>query len=466
MKSIRNRLTLWYVSLLTVTFLALGGAAYGLLSYSLYAEIDNALKGVGNVFVERAGLEWQRPLPPDVDEIFRRFFGFTPVKRYFQMLDPLGRREPAPATPPSEQLAISKDALANAIRGVSSFETVRGADDDPVRVATVPIFRANRPTGIIQVGMSLQGVHRTLTRFLIVMLALLPAALGFTGVGGRLLVRRALKPVAEMTAAAARISAEKLDERVEETGADDELDRLAKTFNRMLTRLDAAFSQVRQFSANASHELQTPLTILRGELEVALRSARTPEEYQATLKSALEEIDRISRLVEGLLLLSRADAGVLRMDRRPVDLAELVEEVYWRLKVSADKRAVRLATEALEPARISGDRERLRQLLINILENAVKYTPSGGSVTIALRDEGDTVCIQVADSGIGIPAADRERVFEPFFRTREALAETGIGLGLCIAKSIVDLHGGSIEISDNAGGGTIFRILLPVGHPD
>ena len=466
MKSIRSRLTLWYVSLLTITFVALGGAAYGLLSYSLYAEIDNALKGVGNVFVERAGLEWQRPLPPELDEIFRRFFGFAPVKRYFQMLDPLGRRQPAQPATPSEQLSVSKEALENALRGYSSFETVRGLEDYPVRVATVPIFRAGRLVSMVQVGMSLQGVHQTLTRFLIVMAALLPAALLFAGLGGWLLVRRALKPVDEMTAAATRISAEKLDERVEETGAGDELDRLAKTLNQMLTRLDAAFNQVRQFSANASHELQTPLTILRGELEVTLRSARAPEEYLATLKSALEEIDRISRLVEGLLLLSRADAGVLRMDRRPVDMAELVEEVYWRLKVLADSRSVQLQVEELEPVGIAGDRERLRQLLVNILENAIKYTASGGRVAVTLRREGDSVCVQVSDTGIGIRAEDRERIFQPFYRTPQALAETGVGLGLSIAKSIVDLHGGSIEVLSNSGEGSTFRIILPVKQND
>lgn len=466
MKTIRSRLTLWYVNLLAVTFVALGGAAYGLLSYSLYTEIDNALKGVGNVFVERAGLEWQRPLPPEVDEIFRRFFGFAPVKRYFQMLDPLGRRQPAQPAMPSEQLAVSKEALESALRGISSFETVRGLEDYPVRVATVPIFRAGRLTSIVQVGMSLQGVHQTLTRFVMVMAALLPAALLFAGLGGWLLVRRALKPVDEMTAAATRISAEKLDERVEETGAGDELDRLAKTLNQMLTRLDAAFNQVRQFSANASHELQTPLTILRGELEVALRSTRTSEEYLATLKSALEEIDRISRLIEGLLLLSRADAGVLRMDRRPVDMADLLEEVYWRLKVLADGRSVQMYLEELAPVSIAGDRERLRQLLVNILENAIKYTPGGGRVAVALRSEGDAVSIEVADTGIGIKAEDRERIFQPFYRTREAIVETGVGLGLTIAKSIADLHGGSIEVLSNSGHGSTFRITLPITQTD
>jgi len=463
MKSIRSRLTLWYVSLLAITFVFLGGATYALLSYGLYTEVDNALKSVGNVFVERANIEANRLFPSDVDEIFRRFFGFSPVKRYFQMLDPLGRRESTQPSPSYEQLPLSKKALENALRGVATFETVQGLEDNPVRVATVPLIKAGRLSSIVQFGMSMQSVEKTRMRFLLIMAAMLPIALLFAGLGGWLLVRRALKPVDEMTAAATRISAEKLNERLEQTGAGDELDRLAKTLNQMLSRLDAAFSQIRQFSANASHELQTPLTILKGELEVALRSSRSSEEYIATLKSALEEIEKISHLVEGLLLLSRADAGVLRIDRRPVDMAELLEEVYWRLKVLADARSVQLDLEELQPAFMNGDRERLRQLLVNILENGIKYTNPGGKVTVSLRHEKKSLTLLITDTGIGIQPEERERIFQPFYRAPEVISERGAGLGLSIANSIAAMHGGRIDVDSNPGKGSAFRITIPLG---
>lgn len=460
-KSIRIRLTLWYVCLLTVTFFILGGAGYFLLSYSLNQEMDNALKGVARVLVERADIESKTFFPGDVDEIFRRFFGFSPVQRYYQMIDPFGRARPNQPTPQSQKLPLSEKALDNASRGLSTFETVRGLDEHPVRIVTMPIMKGRRLSSLVQVGMSMQGVESTRFRFLLVMAAVLPVALLFAGFGGWILLRRALQPVDRMTAAAQRISAEHLAERVEETGAGDELDRLSKTPNRMLARLDSAFSQVRQFSANASHELQTPLTILKGELEVTLRSPRPPEEYRGTLKSALEEIDRISQLVEGLLLLSRTEAGVLRIDRQPVDMAKLVEEVYWRLKVLADARSVDLILNTLEPVLIPADRERLRQLLVNLVENGIKYTEPGGKVVITLKEEGECISLQISDTGIGISPEEQEKVFQPFYRAVQDMPESGAGLGLSIANSVALAHGGRIEVESMPGTGSTFWVILP-----
>jgi len=460
-RSIRTRLTLWYVGLLTVTFFILGGAAYLLLSYSLNQEMDNALKGVARVLVERADIESRTFFPGDVDEIFRRFFGFSPVQRYYQMIDPLGRRGSDHPAPHSGKLPLSEKALDNASRGLSTFETVHGLDDHPVRIVTMPVMKGGRLSSLVQVGMPMQSVAATRFRFLLVMAAVLPVALLLAGFGGWVLLRRALQPVDRMTAAAQRISAEHLAQRVEETGAGDELDRLAKTLNQMLVRLDAAFSQVRQFSANASHELQTPLTILRGELEVALRSSRPAEEYQATLKSALEEIDRISQLVEGLLLLSRTEAGVVRIDRQPFDMAELVEEVYWRLKVLADAHSVDLILNAPAPAMIEADRERLRQLLINLVENGIKYTEPGGAVAIILEHDDRFIALQITDTGVGISPEDQERIFQPFYRAPQAIPHQGAGLGLSIVHSVALAHGGCIEVQSAPGTGSTFRVTIP-----
>jgi heavy metal sensor kinase len=251
---------------------------------------------------------------------------------------------------------------------------------------------------------------------------------------------------------------------VDETGAGDELDRLAQTLNAMLVRLDAAFQEMRQFTADASHELQTPLTILKGEVEVALRSPRSPEEYQRILKSALEEIDRIARLVEGLLLLARADAGVLRMDRRPLDLAQLIAEVYGQTCVLAEARSLNFRLGPVEPISVQGDYAHLRRLLLNLVDNAVKYTPADGHVTISLQSSGGWASIRVEDTGMGIPPEDQERIFQRFYRSAEArsLGEGGAGLGLCIARSIAEAHGGRIEVKSTPGGGSTFTVLLPI----
>ena len=465
-KSVRARLTLWYSSLLTVTFLLLAGAAHWLLVYTLSHDVDAALQGVAQALIEQARERSGPFFPPDIDDVFRRFFGYSPLDRYFEMRDPSGRRDPQRSRLHSGKLALSPQALKNASQGLPTFETVKGIEKYPVRVLTAPVVERGRVVNLVQVGMSLKNMTQTRSRFLIITLALLSVALLFSGGGGWILIRRALKPVENMTESAERISAEALTERLKETGAEDELDRLAKTLNRMLGRLDIAFSQIRRFSADASHELQTPLTILKGELEVALRSQRSPEEYQQILFSALEEIDRIAQLVEGLLLLARADAGVLKMDARPVSLPQLLEDIRDRTEILAKTHNITLRMEPLEPITILGDPERLQRLLLNVVENGIKYTPPGGQITLSLKKEEKWANIIISDNGVGIPHEEQAKIFQPFYRSLKARAqeETGVGLGLSIALSIAEAHAGRIDVESTPGRGAVFTIRLPL-HP-
>jgi len=463
-RSVRARLTLWYTSLLTATFILLGGVGYGLLGYTLSKETDAALRGVAQALAEREGGGGGGFVPPDVDEVFRRFFGFSPMDRYFERFDPLGRLDPRQTPFAPGKLPLSPQARKNALEGHPTFETLEGLGPYPVRVLTWPVVKAGRVISLVQVGMSRENLYATRRRFLLSMAAVLPIALMLAGGGGWMLARRALRPVDRMTETARRISAEHLAGRVDETGAGDELDRLAQTLNAMLGRLDAAFQEMRQFTADASHELQTPLTILKGEMEVALRSPRSPEEYQRILKSALEEIDRIARLVEGLLLLARADAGVLRMDRRPLDLAQLVEEVYGQTRVLAQAHSLNFHLAPVKPISVQGDYAHLRRLLLNLVDNAVKYTPPGGHVTISLQSSGEWASIRVEDTGMGVPPEDQGRIFQRFYRSAEARSrgDGGAGLGLCIARSIAEAHGGRIQVESTTGQGSTFTVLLPI----
>ena len=462
-RSIRARLTFWYTGLLTLTFLLLGGVGYGLLSYNLAHDMDTALSGVAKVLADQSRRTGPASFPPDIDEAFRRFFGFSPWQRYFDLLVPPGRQE---LRPPGQagKLPLSPQARENALRGLPTFETVIGLAPHPVRLLTMPITDAGGVVSLIQVGMSLEMSETTLHRFLLTMAALFPIGLLLAGGGGWMLARRALRPVDQIAETARRISAEHLTARLEETGANDEMSRLVQTLNEMLERLDASFHQIRQFSADASHELQTPLTILKGEIEVALRTPRPPEEYQRILSSALEEIDRLTRLVEGLLLLARVDAGVLRMDQKPVELARLVEDVYAQAKILADTRRVTLFLEQMEPLTVPGDYDGLRRVLLNLADNGIKYTPAGGRVTVSLRSEGPLASLRVADSGIGLSPDERKNVFERFYRSAEARSrgEGGSGLGLCIARSIVEAHGGKIQLESAPGQGSTFTVLLPL----
>jgi heavy metal sensor kinase len=402
-------------------------------------------------------------IPSDVDELFRRFFGFSPLDRHFDLFDPRGRRDPRQSGSRSDAIPISPNALKNASLGRPTFETIGSTGAYPVRVLTMPVIDAGRVSNLVQVGMSLENMFKTRRRFLLIMASVLPLGLLFAGGGGWLLARRALRPVDHMTRTARRISGERLDDRLQETGSGDELDRLAKTLNDMLSRLDGAFHQMRQFSADASHELQTPLTILKGEMEVALRSQRSPEEYQRVLKSGLEEIDRINRLVEGLLLLSRADAGVLRLDFQPVDLKALIQEIGDQMSVIADAHSIFIHPGLLESVSVRGDREHLRRLFLNLLDNAVKYTPPGGKVTFSLQSDNDWASLMISDTGIGLSKNELQQIFSRFHRVTETRSKDvrGVGLGLSIARSIAEAHGGRIHVDSIPGQGSTFTVHLP-----
>jgi two-component system OmpR family sensor kinase len=463
-RSIRARLTFWYMSLLTITILVLGGTAYGLLGYSLAQDVDRALQGVARALAERSHGSNVAFVPGDIDSLFRQFFGFSPWDRYVERRQPWDDRDSRESVPRGGGLPLSDETMKHAAQGLPTLETVEGLGRYPVRLLSYPVLEGGRVTSVIQVGMSLESVSVARRRFLMVMAALFPLMLLLAGVGGWMLARRALRPVDQMSAAARRISAEHLNARLDSTGSGDELDRLAQTLNEMLGRLDAGFRQIRQFSADASHELQTPLTILKGEIEVALRAPRSREEYQRVLASALEECERLAHLVEGLLLLARADAGVLRMDHQPVDLAHLVVEVDEQVGILADRHAVTLCLGPVEALTTLGDRAHLRRLLLNLVDNSIKYTPPGGRITLALEQEHGRAALQVSDTGIGLSQEEQERIFQRFYRSANTHLpdEGGSGLGLCIAQSIAEAHGGQIHVDSTPGRGSTFTVLLPL----
>jgi heavy metal sensor kinase len=283
-----------------------------------------------------------------------------------------------------------------------------------------------------------------------------------------------------MTTAARRIEAEHLAQRLDGAEVNDELGRLARTLNEMLARLESRFEQVRRFSADASHELRTPLTVLKGEIEVALRTQRSAGEYRQVLASTLEEVERMARMVDELLLLSRADAGALRWESEPVELDRLVEEVAKQTDVLARPKEIRVSLTEMAPLMVRGDAQRLKQLLLNLADNAVKYTGPGGQVSLGLRavtaeghpaetsaedqTAGEYAEIVVRDTGVGISAEDLPRIFERFYRADPARSRqaAGAGLGLCISQTIAEAHNGRIEVESTPGGGSTFRVLLPL----
>jgi len=479
--TLRARLTLWYTGILAATLLVLGGVSYGLLERSLWQDVDSTLEGVARA-VNRAAEQQAGPsAPSETEEFLRRFFGPEFADRFFQFLDPRGRLDPRRPRFRGDLLHVTPKGLENAAQGFATFETVQGSGASPVRILTFPVMVRGQLVNVLQVGLSLESLFRARRSYLVTLAAILPLGLLLAGGGGWLLARRALRPVDAMTQAARRIEAENLAERLQGAEADDELGRLADTLNEMLGRLEAAFTQVRRFSADASHELRTPLTVLRGEIEVALRSPRSAEEYRRVLESALQEVERLSRLAADLLLLSRADAGALRPAGEAVELDRLVEEAVKQGQILARGRGVQVGLEALEPLVAQGDAGLLGQVLLNLLDNAIKYTPAGGRVSLALRaaeptpptaprssqlpaGAGRWAEIAVSDTGVGIPSDALPRIFDRFFRADQARSRGagGAGLGLCIARTIAELHGGRIDVESAPGVGSTFRLLVPL----
>jgi heavy metal sensor kinase len=473
--SIRARLTFWYTGILAATLLLLAGVAYGLLMRGLWHDVDNTLHSVARTLAQTAQSSAEF-FPSDMDEVLRRFFGPSLADKFYQFLDPRGRLDPRWPHFRGQSFQVSAKALANAREGYATFETLEGPGPYPTRVLTFPVVARGRMVNVLQVGMSLEALEMARRHFLWAVAALMPVGLLLAGGGGWLLARRALRPVDQMTRAARRIEAEHLAQRLEGAEVNDELGRLAQTLNEMLARLEAGFAQVRRFSADASHELRTPLTVLKGEIEVALRNPRGADEYRRVLASTLEEVERMARLVDELLLLSRADAGALRWESEPVELDRLVEEATKQADVLARPKRIGVTLTEVAPLIVRGDGQRLKQLLLNLVDNAIKYTPDGGQVTLSLRATGrppsdpaasgaeEWAEIGVRDTGVGIPPEELPRIFERFYRADAARSREagGAGLGLCIGKTIAEAHGGRIEVESRVHAGSTFRVFLPL----
>jgi heavy metal sensor kinase len=313
----------------------------------------------------------------------------------------------------------------------------------------------------------LEAIDRELAEVRSVLLAAGPVALLLSGGLAYGLARKALAPLEVLRRSTDAVTADRLDRRLPVPNPHDELGRLTRTINGMIARLERSFAEVRRFTADASHELRTPLTVLRTEIEAALSKPRSPEEHCQLLGNVLEEVGRMSRLTDQLLTLSRRDAGVEQFAPVPVALHSLVAGVVDTLRPLAEARGVRLRYDEEGAIHVLGDEGRLRQVVINLLDNALKYTPEGGTVTVRVGPRGSGGTVVVADTGIGIPPEHLPHVFDRFYRVDKARsrAEGGTGLGLSIARSIVTAHGGSIDLTSTPAQGTVCTVLLPQACP-
>ena len=430
-RSIRFRMTLWYATVLTAGLGLFGGLIWLSLRQRLIGEVDRDLEGRAGRFEQYFRTESAEGAAVQLRDELDEFCQALPPSSYVYLAGANGFVFRYPTAPP----------------GVQNFRMLRRQ------------FTSDGEGFDLEVGSPIGEVLHTLDLLRLLLLSLIPVVIAIACVGGAWLSGRALKPVRDLTAAALNISIENLSERLPVPPTGDELARLTEVWNGMLQRLESAVKTLSQFVADASHELRTPLAVIRTTAELALRRARSPEAYRESLQEIVAESERMTQLVEDLLLLARSDTGSVEMPLAPVDAREVVREVCAEMRGLAELRGIRITEPPGEgTAMISGNRPALHRLFLVLLDNALKYSPAGGDVNVTLERRDSLVSVAVEDFGPGISEADLPHIFKRFYRADLARSDVGYGLGLSLAQSIARTHGASIEVRRTEKASTIFRV--------
>ncbi|MGZ7078369.1 MAG: ATP-binding protein [Thermoanaerobaculia bacterium] len=461
-ESVRARLTFWYTAILALVLIIFSGISYALLDQATRGATDNSLADTAHEFAAAFSNE-----PDDYSGKDRSvLLDFRYSDRDVMVFSPSG--EIVAASRP-HLTAETRSRIATTIRnGNTGFHTVTGGEEaDGVRFIAIPIqVVGKRYTAVVAQDLDAQSDRLENARravFLGIPLALIAAA-----GGGYLLARKSLAPVAAMSAKARQIGAETLDDRIVVHNERDELGHLASTLNDLLERLQRSFASQRRFMADASHELRTPMSIIQGEADVALsRQDRSPAEYRESIEIIRNSARKLTRIVQNLFLLARSDAGTYPMDRSRFYLDELLADSVRAMRTVASARAIELSCDSAADLMMTGDEELVQRMFLNLLDNAVKFTSSGGRVEVTAEQHDHSFTILVKDSGPPVTAEDRARIFERFYRGDPSRrAQGGAGLGLPIVRWIAEAHGGSVELEEGETSGNTFRVTLPAEARD
>jgi heavy metal sensor kinase len=469
--SIRLRLTLWYVALLAVILVTFSGALYAILSFSLFDEVDRTLQT--RAAEVQNGADAALQVQNDIRSFFRRGPIVLPGAESFATPGIYVQIDTLDGTPVSSSQNLADKALTippsviDHVKNGSAVFVNLTIDKVPLRSYVAPLMVRGDVSYLIQVAQPLQSVESTLNRLAALLGMGIVGGLALAFIVGAILTHTALVPIDRMTQTARGIaSAGDLTQRIERPGTADEVGRLAATFNEMLARIEELFRAQQRFVADVSHELRSPLTAIRGNLDLLRRGAFENEsERDESLRAIDSEAERMQRMVQDLLLLARADAGV-QIQKQVVELDTILLDVYRQARLMPTGVKVSLGSE--DQAQVLGDPDRLKQLFLNLVDNALKYTPKGGEVKLSLEKNQDGVRVEVEDNGVGIPPQDLERIFDRFYRVDKArsrgtsaVSGDGTGLGLAIVKWIVDAHNGRIDVRSEVGKGSTFTVWLP-----
>jgi heavy metal sensor kinase len=461
--SLSVRLVTWYAGVLTAVFVLLGALTYISLRQSLEENVlDNQARRarqIADTLIARASRATESAIGADVENLYSpesndRFIRITRADGTAVYSSGTPRGE---AFDPAQVAQLPPAAAGSASRKVA---LAHGA----LLIAAVPATAADGTRYRVEVGTSAAPLEQMLRRLLEMLAVGLPLTVAVAVAGGFVLVRRALDPVERIARKAQAITQHNLSERLPVVHSGDELERLSLSLNHMISRLQEAIDGSKQFVADASHELRTPLTVMRGELENLAQDRQLGRETRETLGSVLEEVERLAEIVESLFALSRLDAGERSSEWRRFDLAELAATTAEQMSLLATDKNVSVTCESGAGVMVEGDPARLKQVIVNLLDNAIKYTTAGGRVRLAVRREQGCAVLEVADDGIGIPAEALPHVFKRFFRvdTSRSREQGGAGLGLAIVKSICSAHGADIEVISEVGRGSTFRLRQPL----
>jgi two-component system, OmpR family, sensor kinase len=448
--SLRLRLNLVYTTLLGGAILLFGALVYSLVSFVLLQQVDSTLTSSKDQIIERLRINTTGQFDP------RSVAGFTSTNNLlFQVWG--NDRIQQIARPPNLQTPLD-DAGLRAGTLVINYATTNSMH---LRVLSVPLATERGPVGVLQVGLDLKLLEVTQTTLATVLVLLAIIAMVLSAIAAWFMTGRALAPLSTMTQVATQITrADDLQRRIPiPRRADDEVGQLIQAFNDTLERLEQLFTMQRRFLADVSHELRTPLTVIKGNVGL-VRKIGADEE---SLESIENEVDRLTRMVGNLLLLAQAESGQVPFSMAPIELGEVLVEVYQQMKILAGER-ISVKLEEIDQIVVSGDRDRIKQVMLNLLGNAVQYTPPGGNVILRLSRVDGQACLIVSDTGPGIPKDDLPHIFERFYRgekSRHRSSQTGFGLGLSIAYWIVRNHNGNIEVTSEEGKGTTFTVWLP-----
>lgn len=462
-RSLSFRLVAWYAGVLTTVFVLLGLLTFFFLRHYLEANLLDTqvrrARQIAGTLVAQAPRESEDSLRSEVEKLYSPEIN----DRFIRISRADGHVVYASGSPRSELFDSSRvpQITGNFLEGAARKVPVPGG---ALLIAAVPATGSDGTLYRVEVGTSAAPAENTLGQVLVMLAVGLPIAVAVAVAGGFILVRQALEPVERMAVKAEEITQHNLSERLPVVESGDELERLSISLNHMISRLEDALRGSKQFVADASHELRTPLTVIRGELESLAQDGRLARETREALGSVLEEVERLAEIVESLFALSRLDAGEAHSEWLRFDLAELAATTAEQMSLLATDKNVLVECESTPGVTVEGDRARLKQVIVNLLDNAIKYTPSGGRVRLSVRREEGFAVLDVADNGVGIAPEALPHVFKRFYRVdgSRSREQGGAGLGLAIVKSICTAHGAEVEVVSSPGQGSRFRMRQPL----